>query len=155
MTIKPKLSTTIACRVAGLDRDRFNEAVAAGFFKCAPETIPGRARYFEPDDMVALRLYRDLLEDGMTKERAGYIACCVGAAARCNPDADAISFVNGYFSGKGDAYPASQVPGPDKWGEVCFSGSDIRKVTTFNIAKIRKLNAHYTEEELSYHGTDD
>ena len=155
MTIKPKISTTIACRVARLDRDRFNEAISGGFFKCAPNTIPGRARYFEPEDMIAVCLYRELLEDGMTKERAGHIACKVSNAAKRHPEADYISLVNTYFSEWGEAYPAEDVPKYEEWGEVYFGGTDIRKVTTFNVAKLRKLIEHYTKEELSYHGPED
>lgn len=155
MNLKPKISTTIACRVARIDRDRFNEAISAGFFKCAPKTIPGRARYFEPEDMIAVCLYRELLEDGMTKERAGHVACSVSNAAKRNPDADYISLVNDYFNGWGDSYPADEVPSFENWDKVNFSGSDIRKVTTFNVAKLRKLIAHYTAEELSYHGPED
>lgn len=155
MTIKPKLSTTAACRVARLDRDRFNEAVAAKVFDCAPKTIPGRARYFDPDDMVSLWLYREMLDDGFTKERAGYIACKVGDAARYKPTADYISFINSYFSDWGDAYPADEVPAYDEWATAQFSGSDIRKVTTFNIKNTRSLIKRSTEEELSYHGPED
>jgi hypothetical protein len=152
---KPKLSTTIACRVARLDRDRFNEAVAAGFFSCAPKTIPGRARYFDPDDMVSLWLYRELLEDGYTKERAGFIACEVGSVVKTEPQADYITLVNTYFSDWGRAYPADQVPSYQEWSETFFGGTDIRKVTTFNVKKIRALIAHHTAEELSYHGPED
>ena len=155
MTIKPKLSTAIACRVARLHRDRFNEAVADGFFSCAPKTIPGRARYFNPDDMLSLWLYREMLDDDFTKERAGYIACEVGNAAKCNPEADNISLVNTYSSGWGDAVPANEVPDRSDWETVKFSGSYIRKVTTFNVKKTRALIERYTEEELSYHGPED
>ena len=155
MQIKPKLTTTAACRVARIDRDRFNEAVSAGFFSCAPKTVPGRARLFDPDDMIALWLFRELMEDGLTKERAGYVACQVADAARAHPEAQAISFVNDYFSQWGDAFHADQVPNHADWANLEFSGSDVRKVTTFNIAKLRELIAHQTEEERSIIGPDD
>lgn len=139
-----KLTTAAACRVARIDRDRFNEHVAAGRFRCAPATIPGRARLFDPHDMVALWLFRELMEDGIDATRAGRIACAVAAAARQHPDAPAISYVEACSDRHvGTAVPADRVPVSGKWPETIFggSGADIRKVTTFNIAKVRALLA--------------
>lgn len=147
----PKLTTAIACRVARINRDRFNEHVADKTFNCAPSTIPGRARLFDPDDMIGLYLFRELMDDGFDARKAGFISCAVAAAAKNNPDAAAISYVESYFAG-GDAFPADQVPASSKWDEVLFSGTDIRKVTTFRIGKLRELIAHYTEEERSIIG---
>ncbi len=155
MTIAPKLSATAACRVARLDRDRFNEHVAAGRFPCAPETIPGRARYFSPDDMVALWLFRELLDDGFNAAAAGRIACAISNAAKANPEAIAISYVQDYFAGSHYALPHEQVPPVSDWDDVLFSGTDIRKVTTFRISKLRQMIAHATEEERSYIGPED
>jgi hypothetical protein len=155
MTVQPKLTTVAACRVAGLDRDRFNEHVASGAFGCAPKTVPGRARLFEPEDMVALRLFRELLDDGLNAKKAGDIACSVALVAKLHPDEPSISYVENYFSGGGAAFPASQVPEASKWDEVLFSGTDIRKVTTFRISKLRELIAHYTEEERAIIGPND
>lgn len=155
MTTVPKLTTKAACAVARIDRDRFNEHVAAGSFDCAPRTIPGRSRLFDPNDMIALWLFRELMDDGFDAKRAGSIACEVAASARQYPDAPAISYVESYFSGSGDAFPANAVPDSAKWDEVLFSGSDIRKVTTFRIGKLREMIAHYTEEERSVIGSDD
>lgn len=154
MTVQPKLTTVAACRVARLDRDRFNEHVAAGHFGCAPATVPGRARLFEPDDMIALWLFRELMDDGYNARKAGAIACAVGEAAKFNPEAPSISYVESYFPG-GHAFPSDQVPAPGEWDTVFFSGTDIRKVTTFRISKMRELIAHYTEEERSIIGRDD
>lgn len=155
MTV-PKLTTAAACRVARIDRDRFNEHVAAGRFGCAPATIPGRTRLFDPDDMIALWLFRELMDDGYDAAHAGAIACEVARSARQNPEAKAISFVSDYFVPPGgNAVPSDQIPDPNKWGELFFGGSDIRKVMTFNIAKTRALIAHYTDEERSIIGESD
>ncbi len=152
----PKLTTKAACRVARIDRDRFNEHAAAGRFNCAPPTIPGRARLFDPDDMIALWLFRELMEDGFSAEMAGSIACEVARAARDNPGAPAITYVNDYFSPvTGHAFDSKDVPLPEQWQDVMFSGTDIRKSTAFNIGKIRKLLAHYTEIERNIIGEDD
>lgn len=156
MAIKTKLTTTAACRVARIDRDRFNEAVAAGIFPCAPRTVPGRARLFDPDDMIALWLFRELLDDGFNKERAGIIACSVAKAVRDNPEATAISYVQSYFvPDPGDALPADQVPPYQEWEKDTFNSTEIRKVTTYRIGKMREMIAHYTEEERSIIGPND
>lgn len=152
--IKPRLTTKAACRVAGLDRDRFNEHVAAGNFGCAPSTIPGRARLFDPDDMVALFLFRDFLDDGVDAKTAGAMACEIGLCAKLNPDEPTISLVYTYFSGF-KAYPTTSVPTPDQWDTILLSGTDIRKVLTYRISKLRQLIAHYTEMERSTIGEDD
>lgn len=136
-----KMTTVDACRKAGISRERFNEHVANGHFPCAPATVPGRARFFDPDDMVALWLFSDLLEsDNISAAKAGQIACAMAAAAKENRDAAVISYVETY-AGSASAHPASDVPSPDEWDRVTFSGSEIRKVTTFNIALIRTLIA--------------
>lgn len=160
MTTKYKLTTKVACRVARMDRDRLNEHVAAGRFPCAPETTPGRARLFDPDDMIALWLFREQMDDGFEASTAGHIACEVARAARENPEARTISYVEDYFRGsrgasRGHAFPTETVPSPDKWDSVLFSGTDIRKVTTFRIGKLREMIAHYTEEERRIIGDDD
>ena len=149
MAPSPKLTTAVACRVARLNRDRFNEHVAAGAFGCAPATVPGRARLFDQHDMIALWLFRELMDDGFNAQRAGAMACAVGEAARQNPDAPAISYVQDYFAGRGDAFPADQVPAHAEWDDVLFSGTDIRKVTTFRIGKLRDMIARYTAEEAA------
>lgn len=156
MLATPKLTTTAACRVARIDRDRFNEHVAAGRFPCAPQTVPGRARFFDPNDMIALWLFRELMDDGFDAAHAGHIACEVATAARAYPDERAIAYVEGYFSpSTGTAVPAANVPDPSQWDSTTFSGTDIRKVTIFRIGKLRQLIAHYTEEERSIIGPDD
>ncbi len=150
-----KLRTGTACKVARLDRDRFNEAVASGLLACVPETTAGRARVFDPDDMLALWYYRELIEDGYTREKAGRVACAIAFRAKLEPKAAAITYVEDYFTGHGDAYNAKDVPDHADWDTALFSGSDIRKVTTFRIGKARRMIAYYTAEELSVQGSDD
>jgi len=154
--LTPKLTTKAACRIARIDRDRFNEHVAAGHFGCAPDTTPGRARLFDPDDMIALYLFRELMDDGLNARRAGSIACAVALAARLSPDSKTITYVQDYFGpDSGKAFPTSAVPAPDTWDTATLSGTDVRKSTTFNILKMRALIARYTEEERSIIGEDD
>jgi len=154
MSITPKLTTKAACRVAGLDRDRFNEHVASGAFPCAPDTVRGRARLFDPDDMIALFLFREFLDEGTDAKTAGKLACEIAHCARFNPDEPTIALVYTYFHNP-QAFPASAVPESSTWDDVLFSGTDIRKVLTYRIGKLRKMIAHYTEEERSIIGEDD
>ncbi|WP_018964072.1 hypothetical protein [Ancylobacter sp. FA202] len=156
MSVVTKLTTVAACRVARIHRDRFNEHVASGRFSCAPDTMPGRARLFDPDDMIGLWLFRELMDDGFDATRAGRIACSVAECARLNPEARSISYVQDYFQPVGGrAFPADKVPDASKWDSVKFNGTDIRKVTTFRIGKLREMLAHYTEEERAIVGERD
>ena len=144
----PKVSTSIACRIVGLNRDRFNEYIAAGHYGCAPSTVPGRTRLFGPDDLLTLMLFKRLMDDGYTVEAAGKIACAIGTVAQCYPEARAVSYVETYI-GSGTAMLTKDVPPAEDWDTVTISGCDIRKVTTFRIGKERDLVAHYTDEETN------
>ena len=152
--IEPRLTTAAACKVAGLHRDRFNEHVASGAYTCAPSTVPGRSRFFKPKDMVALRLFRDLLDDGLNARAAGHIACEVSAAARQHPTSNQISYVFDWdTSPSGYACPSAEVP--EDWELPNGGDTNIRQVLTFNVSKIRKLIAHYTEVERMTIGAED
>jgi hypothetical protein len=155
MSVRPKLTTAAACRVARIDRDRFNEHVASGRYPCAPDTIPGRSRLFDLDDMIALWLFREIMDDGLEAPLAGKIACEVASVARNNPQVRAISYVQTYFGRLGHAYPAEDVPPHPNWDDTFIGGTDIRKVTTFRIGKLREMIAHYTDEEDSIIGESD
>ncbi len=156
MTIKPKLTTKAACRVAKLHPDRFNEHVASGAFPCAPATVPGRARLFDPDDMIALWYFQQFLSEGHDAKSAGKMACEIATVARQNPDEPVIALVQDYFY-TFTAYPPSVVPDFDKWDtpEAMLNGSDIESARYFRISKTRAMIAHYTEEERSIIGEDD
>ncbi|MFN6933766.1 MAG: hypothetical protein ACK4NZ_01295 [Tsuneonella sp.] len=154
MSTAPKLTTKAACRVVGLDRDRFNEHVANGAYPCAPNTIPGRARLFDPDDMIGLWLFKEFLDEGTDAKRAGAMACEIANCAKFNPNEPVVALVYSYFPTP-HAYPWSAVPDPSTWDSVLFSGTDIRKAVPYRISKLRKMIAHYTEEERSIVGEDD
>lgn len=152
----PKLTTAAACRVARIDRVRFNEHVTSGAFHCAPDTIPGRSRLFDPDDMLALRLFRDLIDDGLNSRRAGKIACSVAAAARENPGAAVIAYVQPYLGpGSSVTFERLMETSNGDLDSFYMSGSDVRDVRLFRVGKLRQMIAHYTEEERSIIGEDD
>lgn len=154
-----KLTTVAACRVVGIHRDRFNEHVAAGNFDCAPATIAGRARLFDLAAMLALSLFKRNLDDGLDPKRAGIVACAVAASAASYPNEAAVGYLE-TFIGIAVALPASQLPDPAKWasgsGEgLTNSGTTIRKVAIFNVAQLRAIIEHGTDEEFSIAGERD
>lgn len=70
-----RTTTRLAMQIAGLDPLRFNEAVAAGTYQCAPRTVPGKARSFTEVDLIGLYYFARLMEGGMENAKAGDIAC--------------------------------------------------------------------------------
>jgi len=70
-----RAKTALAVEIAQVDRDRFNEAVAAGHYPCAPHTLRGTTRLFEVDDVVALWVYGRMIDDDVPPRRAGRIVC--------------------------------------------------------------------------------
>ena len=52
-----KFRTKAACRIAGIDPQRFNEDVAAGEYPCAPMTTAGKSRVFDEADIAGLFVY--------------------------------------------------------------------------------------------------
>jgi hypothetical protein len=144
----PKLTTKQACRVARLHPDRINEYIAAGTYTCAPKTVAGRVRIFEPDDMIGLWLFRELTQDGHSPTKAARIACVVMEASRCWPNEAVMSCVENYFDDV-TAMPHSEIPDPTTWETTLSGDADIRKVTSFNVGKIRRMIAHYTAKELN------
>lgn len=98
MTDHPKTTdrvatTKLACRIADTRPDRFNEAVHAGFYPCAPRTTPGVARSFNVDDIVALRLYQRGMDAGMSAAAAGAKACKIREFMAAHPGARRVYIV--------------------------------------------------------------
>lgn len=90
MTKPTRARTKLACKIAGVDPDRFNEAVHAGNYPCAPETTPGAARVFNIEDMVALKVYSRLLNQEIPPRRAGHMACGVLGVLKQHPGTDRV-----------------------------------------------------------------
>lgn len=65
----------IAMKAIGLDQYRFNEAVHAGDYPCAPATVAGKVRTFGEDDLVGLYYFKHLQDKGLPRARAGELAC--------------------------------------------------------------------------------
>ncbi|WP_373487270.1 hypothetical protein [Blastomonas sp.] len=142
-----KLTTQRACKLAGLHRDRFNEHVHADHYPCAPKTVPGRSRLFDANDLLALLLFRKLMDDGVDAKNAGEIACTVMEAARQAPSARCVAFVQPVL-GSALAMPADELPDVSAWDDWLHNGCDIEKVTIFRVGKWRDQIAHQMDDDL-------
>lgn len=160
MSIPIKLTTKSACRVAGIDPARLNEHVSSGYFPCAPKTVPGRVRGFDPYDMLALKMFVQLMDEGMGGKAAGEMACRVSEAARHNPDAPTITAMK-LFTGMqpvmvGEVDKTEVFPAPRDWEtRTGLGGIPIREARTFNVKVTLELLAREIEEELSTRGEPD
>lgn len=156
MTDSPvRLTTKAACRVARLDPNKLNEAIKREDYTCAPKTVPGRARSFDPHEMIGLWYFREFMDEGYSPKKAGERACLLQEASRIYPQARTLTMVFDYFYGRATVLPTNEVPPAEKWDEVLFSGTDIREARTYRIGKTRDMIAHYTEEERGIIGEDD
>ena len=91
--------TTLAAEIARVDRQRFNEAVADGFYTCAPKTVRGKVRRFEVNDIVTLWVYGRLLNKGMSQRVAGRSACELHALLVQFPETErAVQVTNSFGS---------------------------------------------------------
>lgn len=86
MVHSEKIRGTLACEIAGIDKQRFNEAVSAGNFSCAPKVRKGGTRTFTEEDIIALFVYARLTEQEWPPRVAGSIACEVRSKLETSPD---------------------------------------------------------------------
>lgn len=87
-TTKYTATPKLACEIAMTHPDRFNEAVGNGYYPCAPKTTQGKARRFNVNDIIALRLYQRFLDRGAVPAKAGAMACEIHNFLIHHPDAD-------------------------------------------------------------------
>ena len=104
-----RASTKLACEIAGMNPDRLNEAIHAGDYPCAPVTTPGKARSFDVDDIVSLRLYRGFLQAGLNAAAAGHKACMIRRFMADHPDTPRV-FIIGTDFGPMDYFRAEFDP---------------------------------------------
>ena len=83
---------TIALRIAGLDRMKFNDIVARGYYSCAPSAAPRSPRNFSEADIIALVALGRLIDSGVTPRYAGPFACEVLTALRYNPNTKTVNY---------------------------------------------------------------
>ncbi|MEO1192389.1 MAG: hypothetical protein AAFY02_11575 [Pseudomonadota bacterium] len=87
MTETPvKVRSKTAMEFARVDRQRFNDMVAAGKFPCAPRTARGQVRLFEVNDIVTLYIFGRLCDLGLTPPAAAHYACRFDDKIKHNPE---------------------------------------------------------------------
>ena len=129
--------TAAACRIARLDRQRFNDLMASGEYSCAPSTTPGVPRVFEMPDLIGLFLFTRLTERQRTVKQASEIACRIVDQVR-----DAVN--NGrelpQFVGIGHDMPGASFCGPgdnlDPKATHMVHGTPMLWTEMWNIANI-------------------
>lgn len=164
-----RFRTQIACRIAGIDRDRFNEAVAAGYYPCAPETERGSTRVFDETQLIILFYYARLLDWSYPPRIAGFIACQVYQALQFDPSEDEIVLTYRQ-KGLANVLLGSAVQSADQDSEVDQrlrgrilakeENKEIRAFLVFqrvtvDIKNIRAMVRQEIAEELSIVGPDD
>lgn len=117
-----KARAGLACEIAGLHPDRFNEAVAAGHYGCAPPTRQGVARVFDEIDIVGQIVFSELLREGVSIGTCGAVACDVMGTMRKSPDAKFIFEIRGALShfclADNEFDPAAYYPGVGRFARV-------------------------------------
>jgi hypothetical protein len=150
-----RVRVALACRIARIDRDRFNEAVHAGNYPCAPAVLKGSTRIFDPEDLLSLYIYARLLEEAVAPKNAGELACLIGEQARMHPGearihiARAASGTRWILPGSKANDAADQMLGRRNMVEPLIS------IKIFHIANIRKIIQLEIEEEKTILGEHD
>lgn len=136
-----EITTLAACRIARIDRQRFNEFVASGDYRCAPETQPGRARRFNESDIIALFVFARELDRGIRSTIAGWLADLVRMSLTEDHDRETASVA--YLL---DGTPFLYVGSGTEIGDMVH-GRQILKLETYNIAAIRNAVRAAIEKE--------
>jgi hypothetical protein len=165
----PRFRTQVACRIAGINRDRFNEAVAAGHYPCAPEVDRGATRVFDEDQLVSLFYYGRLLEWGLSPAVAGPIVCKFYGALAQHPDEKEV-ILTFQQNGLRRAVPGSAAA---RASEDTAEGADLRAALFYtpvaegagaffvfqrlivDVKNLRAIVRREIAEEISVLGPDD
>lgn len=132
MNIEPTMSSTYACEVAFVNKQRFNEAVARGDYPCAP-AVAGRTRIFAARDVVGLWLYGHLTDEGIPPAKAGELACQLVEVMRRRPDLEEVALVR-------DAFRRRHVVAPDEINslvQMTLGGSIPIGIETIDLRQVR------------------
>jgi hypothetical protein len=141
--------TKTACRVAGVDPDRFNELVAAGHYPCAPRTTAGVARVFTVNDIVALRVYAYMVDEGTIPSKAGPLACGLAVLLKVQPHTHRAVCVKPSL--RSVEWLASE---EFAFESTHMGGLEIISVREWRLEPIRARIVHELEEEAAVVGED-
>lgn len=150
MNTEPTMSSTYACEVAFVNKQRFNEAVARGDYPCAPR-VEGRARVFAARDVFGLWLYGHLTDEGIPPAKAGELACELVSVMRHYPDLQEVAVVRDAFRRRHVVAPAEM----DSFIRSTLGGSrpigvetiDLRQVHANIAHQFKKLAARYVHPD--------
>lgn len=143
-----KARTKLACKIARLDPARFNEAVHFNKYGCAPSTTAGSARIFYQDDIVALFIYSQLMEEGISSDRAGWLACEALSKFSGRPDIDVVTHMK-TLTGFSSTF-TGEIKSDEHYG-----GFPTKALWfSFNIKDIRDHVRRCLEDEYSTLGED-
>jgi hypothetical protein len=145
-----KARTALATKLAFVNRQRFNEAVAEGFYPCAPTTVRGSTRVFDVNDIVTLRIYGRLLDEGMVPRSAGAIVCGLRTLLAEHPEAERVVHVT--TSMGSPVWLLSEHLNRD---HEMMSGMDIVSVREWFLKFTRQRIIHELQEEANIVGSDD
>ncbi|MEI6485473.1 MAG: hypothetical protein WCO11_04325 [Sphingomonadales bacterium] len=145
-----RLTTVAACRVARIDRQRLNEMISQGDYRCAPETVPGRSRLFDEADLIALFVFARLVEDEVRPSRAGFLAFRILDGLRADPEANEITIFHAMNNGM-----VRNINKPDSTAGLHLSGMAALFTQTFNIETIRQIVRQGIDEERGVIGEED
>lgn len=161
-----RVRAPLACRIVGLDRVKFNDAVASGAYPCAPATMKGSARLFDEESLLPLYFFARLTEFGIPASRAGQLACEMASTARqeSTQHNDRITFVRG-TSHETFLAPTAKLPGgelkvwydPDheKNGMGYHGIGRVLFTIDFYVGHVRQIIADAIEEERNTLGEED
>lgn len=151
-----KARTALATDIAMVNPMRFNEAVADGFYPCAPETVRGSTRVFDVNDIVVLRTYGRLTDEGLPPRSAGPMACGLRDLLRSHPDAERVVYVQ-ISLGSPTWLLQEHFEKSSKWtnGVRFFSKVDIVSVREFYLKQTRARIVHMLTEESKNLGRDE
>jgi hypothetical protein len=144
--------TADACLIAETNHNRFNDAVAAGNYPCAPQTEPGSARVFWEPDLIALYIYARLVARDKQAERegsgyppriAGSLACKVREVLQQQPNAQHVVVVR-EVAGQTSAFVAQA----GELVSVKGRGQNVLVRMAFDIDNIRRLVRHSIDVEF-------
>lgn len=131
------ISAADAYKIAEVHPQRWREAVSAGNYPRAPEGIPFTGRRFREEDVIALRIYANLIDEGFPPRLAGRFSDLVLDGLESDPNAERVSV--GYLyvtSDKAERTP--RLLKPLKPGEAPGYGNVARRFE-FNIARERQI----------------
>lgn len=146
---KRVIRTKLAMEIAGLNPLRFNEYVAAGSYRCAPRTDPGKPRRFREPDLIGLWWFNKMLTEGVSAVRAGEVACRLVDYLKEHVDADGlcphvrVTFVEttgfSFFMPTEKFAACLRDKDGKPWEVVEFQHGILVKATNFELAWVRKL----------------